>query len=86
MNLAPETIANARQYFGSDDAVPRMAVTMGVRTILDARRILLLASGAAKAEAVDRALYGPVSELVPASALQRHPHVVAVLDEAARRR
>ena len=86
VNLAPETIANARRYFGSDDDVPRMAVTMGVRTILDARRILLLASGASKAEAVDRALYGPVSESVPASWLQLHPHVVAILDEPAANR
>src|SRR5262245_34384499 len=82
VDLAAETIENARQYFGSEP-VPKRAITMGIATILDARRILLLASGAAKADAVERALHGPVSESVPASALQLHSHVVAVLDEAA---
>jgi len=55
-----------------------------IRTILEARRILLLASGHTKAEAVERALRDPVSESVPASALQLHPDVIAILDEAAR--
>jgi len=82
VDLAAETIENARQYFGSEP-VPQRAITMGIATILDARRILLLASGAGKADAVERALHGPVSESVPASALQLHSHVVVVLDEAA---
>jgi glucosamine-6-phosphate deaminase len=59
---------------------------MGIGTILNARRILLLASGAAKSVAVDRALRGPVSQSVPASALQLHPQVIVVLDEAANHR
>jgi glucosamine-6-phosphate deaminase len=82
VDLAPETIQNARQHFGSE-AVPSKAVTMGVGTILDARRIVLLASGASKADAVECALRGPVSESCPASALQRHGRVVVMLDEAA---
>jgi glucosamine-6-phosphate deaminase len=83
VDLAPETIINAQQHFGSEP-VPARAITMGIGTILEARRILLLASGASKADALESALYGPVSTSVPASALQTHPRVVAVLDEAAR--
>ena len=59
------------------------AFTMGIATILEARRIVLLASGAAKAGVVHRALHGPVSELMPASILQTHPNVIAILDEDA---
>jgi len=84
VSLAPETIANATKYFSSEGKVPRTAITIGIRTILDARRILLLASGRTKAKAVDRALRDPVSESLPASALQLHPDVIAILDEAAR--
>lgn len=58
----------------------RKAITMGVGTILSARRIVLLASGAEKADAVARAIRGPVSDACPASALQRHPDVTFVLD------
>jgi glucosamine-6-phosphate deaminase len=83
VTLAPETIANARQHFTGAVDVPRTAVTMGIATILEARRIVLLASGASKAGVVARALYGPVSETVPASVLQKHPNVIAILDEAA---
>src|SRR5437667_1381908 len=72
VDLAPETIANARQHFRTE-AVPLRAITMGIGTILEARRILLLAAGASKAGAVERALRGPVSQSVPASALQLHP-------------
>jgi glucosamine-6-phosphate deaminase len=84
VELAPETIASARRYFGEEAAVPRKAITMGIGTILEARRILLLASGAQKAHAVRRALSGPISPSVPASALQLHAHTVVILDEAAR--
>jgi glucosamine-6-phosphate deaminase len=82
VHLAPETIANAQQHFGNERA-PSRAITMGIGTMLEARRVLLLASGAAKSDAVKRALRGPVSPAVPASALQLHPRVIAILDEAA---
>ena len=82
VDLAPETIANATQYFGSD-RVPARAITMGIGTMLEARRILLLAAGTSKADAVDRSLRGPVLPDVPASALQLHPRVIVILDEAA---
>src|SRR5262245_34903837 len=83
VDLAPETIVNAQRHFGNEH-VPRKAITMGLGTIREARRIVLLASGAQKANAVERALRGPVSELVPASVLQLHPRVIVILDEAAR--
>ena len=84
VDLAQETIQNAQQHFGSEP-VPTRAITMGIGTILEARRILLVASGASKADAVQRALHGPISESVPASSLQLHDNVIAILDEDAAR-
>jgi glucosamine-6-phosphate deaminase len=84
VDLAPETIANARQQFGSEP-VPTRAITMGIGTILEARRIVLLASGGSKADVVEQSLRGPVSESMPASALQLHSNVIVILDEAAKR-
>lgn len=63
--------------------MPRHAVTQGVGTILEARHLVLLATGERKAEAVARAVEGPVAARVPASALQLHPHATVVVDEAA---
>jgi glucosamine-6-phosphate deaminase len=74
--------ANAR-FFGSLDEVPGFAITMGITTILEAKRIVLLANGAGKAEAIERALTGPVSPECPASYLQLHPDVTFILDTAA---
>lgn len=83
VDLTPETIqANAR-FFESAEEVPKQAVTMGIGTILDAEMILIFASGANKAEAVAQALEGPVTAMVPASALQLHPNVIWVLTEDA---
>jgi glucosamine-6-phosphate deaminase len=82
VDLAPETIENAAKQFGKD-AVPAQAITMGIGTILESRHILLLAAGKAKADIVRRALRGPITESVPASALQTHPNVIAILDEEA---
>lgn len=83
--LAPETIADNARFFGSPDDVPRLAVTMGVGTILESRRCLLIATGEAKAKAVRNTIEGPVTAQVTASALQLHREVVAVLDEEAAR-
>ncbi|AGT32591.1 glucosamine-6-phosphate deaminase [Geobacillus genomosp. 3] len=74
--------ANAR-FFPSLDAVPRQAITMGIATILRSRRIVLLASGAAKAEAIARLVEGIVSPELPASALHLHPDVTIIADQAA---
>lgn len=84
VDLAPQTIADNSRFF-PDPArpVPTRALTQGVGTILEARRIVLVATGAHKADAVARAVAGPVGADVPASFLQRHPDVTLVLDEAA---
>lgn len=76
--------ANAR-FFGSIDMVPREALTMGIGTILEAKQILLLASGEAKADIIRRTLEGEPDIAVPASALQLHPNVTFLLDRAAAR-
>jgi glucosamine-6-phosphate deaminase len=67
----------------SSHPVPTHGITMGIRTIMNARRVVLLAKGAEKAEIVRVALAGPVTEAVPASVLQLHPQLTVVLDEAA---
>jgi len=82
-SLTGETIRDNARFFGSEEQVPRLAITMGVATILESRRCLLLATGAAKASAVRSAIEGPVTAQVTASALQLHRDVIAVLDEEA---
>lgn len=62
------------------------ALTQGIGTILEARQIILLATGAHKADAIAAAVHGPVTEAVPASALQRHPNTMVVVDAAAAQR
>lgn len=74
--------ANAR-FFASMDEVPTHAITMGIGGIMEAKKILLLASGKAKAQAIYDALYGPITPQVPASILQLHPDVIVVADEEA---
>ncbi len=74
--------ANQR-YFEAANDVPRFALTMGIRTILEARSVLLLATGSAKSKAVAQMIEGPLAALCPASALQLHPKVTVVLDAAA---
>jgi len=81
--LAESTIeSNARNFIHIED-VPRHALTMGLHSIMMARRIMLLASGSGKAEAVKAALAGPVTPMLPASILQFHPNVTVVVDQAA---
>jgi glucosamine-6-phosphate deaminase len=74
--------ANARFFENADD-VPRYALTMGIRSIMMARRIMLLASGESKAAILRDSLKGPITPLVPASVLQLHPDVTVFADEAA---
>jgi glucosamine-6-phosphate deaminase len=81
--LTQETLEINRQYFDTPEAQPQLAVTMGVATILDAREVLLLATGAGKAAAVNAAIEGPLAAMCPASALQLHQNVTILLDEAA---
>jgi glucosamine-6-phosphate deaminase len=81
--LTRETIEDNARYFATPDEVPRFAVTMGIASILDARKCLVLASGAGKADAVRATIEGPVTSQITASALQMHPDTVAIVDEAA---
>jgi len=81
--LAPETIRDNARFFDSEEEVPRLAVTMGVGTILDSRRCVLMAYGDSKAEAVAAAVEGPVTAQITASALQLHRDVTVIVDEAA---
>ena len=82
--LRPETRrANAHLFGGRWQDVPAFALSMGIGTILTARHVVLLATGAAKARVVARALTGPVTTQLPASLLQVHPDVVVVLDRDA---
>lgn len=74
---------NARFFDGSVEAVPQHCLTQGIGTILQARHLVLVASGRGKAEAVHQLVEGPVSAMWPATALQLHPHVTVFLDTAA---
>lgn len=82
--LTPVTRRQNAAMFGSDpERVPARALTMGVGTILEARELLLLATGPAKAEIVAKAVEGPITAMISASALQLHPKCKVILDEAA---
>lgn len=84
VRLRPETRRSNAALFGGDvDAVPEEAVSMGMATILQARALVLLATGRSKADCVERAILGPLTTDVPASFLQLHPDVDVMLDEAA---
>lgn len=82
--LTAETRRDNARFFGGDvEAVPRHCLTQGIGTILEARHLVMVALGQAKAEAVHHMVEGAVSALWPASALQLHPHVTVILDPAA---
>ena len=81
--LAQQTIKDNARFFEKESDVPIYAITMGVGTILEARRLLLLASGKNKAKAVRDAIEGPVCSMITASALQLHPRSMIFLDEDA---
>lgn len=83
VNLSERTIRDNVRFFKSIDEVPRKALSMGIGTIMEARRVILLASGARKADAVAKSVEGPVTGEVPASALQRHPDCTFIVDKAA---
>lgn len=81
--LTPTTLRQNAPFFGGEDKMPRRALTMGVGTILDARRCILLATGEAKADIIAQAVEGPITSMVTASALQLHPKATVIVDEAA---
>ena len=82
VDLLDSTIEANKRFFDKKEDVPRQAYTMGIKTIMQARKVLLVVSGAEKAEAVKAACLGPVTPQVPASILQMHPDCTLVGDEA----
>ncbi len=83
VDLKQETIKANSRFFQSEAEVPRQALTMGMGTILKARRIILLASGNSKAEAIKKTVQGMVTTECPSSFLQTHPDVTLLLDQEA---
>lgn len=83
VNLQASTIEANKRFFESADQVPKQAYTMGIGTIMRAKSVLLIVSGADKAETLAKVIAGPVTPQVPASILQFHPNAVVVADEAA---
>jgi len=81
--LTPTTMKQNAMSFGGEEQMPRRAITMGVGTIIEARRCLLLATGDSKAEVIAQAVEGPITSMVTASALQLHPRCTVVVDEQA---
>ena len=81
--LAQSTIKDNSRFFEKEGDVPRFTITMGSQTIFEAKKILLLASGENKAEAVAKFIEGPITPQITASILQKHPNTTVILDEAA---
>ena len=83
VDLTESTIEANKRFFASAEDVPKQAYTMGIKTIMQAKKILVVVNGEAKADIVERAFFGPVTPEVPASILQMHNDVTLVGDEAA---
>lgn len=83
VELTEETIESNSRFFDSLDKVPRKAISVGMATILKARRIILLASGKNKAEAIKKTINGYVDTRIPSSLLQTHPETTLIIDEEA---
>lgn len=81
--LKEKTIHDNSRFFKSIDEVPKYAVTMGIKAIMQAKKILLVVNGTQKAEILEKVLFGPVTPSVPASILQLHPSVTVVADAEA---
>ncbi|HHU48824.1 MAG TPA: glucosamine-6-phosphate deaminase [Clostridiales bacterium] len=83
VDLTQSTIKANSRFFESEDQVPRQALSMGIKTIMQAKKILLFVKGADKADIIHKALKGPVTPEVPASVLQLHPNLHVYVDKAA---
>src|SRR6266516_3977961 len=81
--LTPTTIKQNAPFFGGEEKMPRRAITMGVGTILEGRRCVLLATGESKAEVIAKAVEGPITSMISATTLQLHPRCTVVVDEEA---
>ena len=83
VDLTESTIEANKRFFEKKEDVPRQAYTMGIKSIMQARKVLMVANGANKAAIVKQAFFGPVTPEVPASILQMHPDFTLVLDAEA---
>ncbi|MDD3412160.1 MAG: glucosamine-6-phosphate deaminase [Eubacteriales bacterium] len=83
VDLTPSTIEANRRFFDSEDAVPRQAVSLGVGSIMNARRVILIATGADKAEAIRKAIREDINPETQASILRTHRDAIFLLDKAA---
>src|SRR5260370_6797679 len=81
--LTPTAVKQNASFFGGEDKMPRRAITMGVGTIIEARRCILLATGETKAEVVAQAVEGPITSMISATTLQLHARCTVLMDEAA---
>lgn len=81
--LTPTTLKQNAPMFGNEENMPRRAITMGVGTILECRRCLLLATGASKAGVIAKAVEGPITSMISATALQLHARCSVIVDEDA---
>ena len=81
--LTPATIEDNARFFKADEFQPHLSITMGIGTIMDSKKVVLIATGESKAEAIRATVEGPLSASCPASALQMHKNVLLIIDEAA---
>ena len=83
VKLTDNTIKANSRFFDNEDEVPKSAICMGTANIMDAKKVVLMAFGEKKAQAIKEMIEGPVTEQVPASILQKHPDVTVIVDKAA---
>jgi len=81
--LNEQTRIDNSRFFGSLEEVPKFAITMGIKNIMYAKKIVMIASGVSKAKVINEAVNGPITTEVPASILQLHPDLILIIDEAA---
>jgi glucosamine-6-phosphate deaminase len=81
--LTEKTRQDNARFFSSMDEVPKFAITMGIGTIMDAKKLVMLANGKSKAQAIKNTIEGPISAMVPATIVQMHQHAMVLADEDA---
>ena len=81
VDLHESTIKANSRFFASEDEVPKKAITMGMVSIMQAKKILLIANGKAKRDILEKAFYGPITPEIPASILQLHPDITVIYSE-----
>ena len=81
VNLHESTIKANSRFFANEEEVPKKAITMGMVSIMQAKKILLIANGKAKRDILEKAFYGPITPEIPASILQLHPDITVIYSE-----